>query len=221
MIEGCPRTPHRRGYCSPHYQRLMKYGDAEAGGIFRDPDRQLLPCDVEGCEQHRYARTWCGLHWSRWKAHGDPLWEPPRRVVRECSVDGCGREAISRGWCSSHYAKWRRHRNPLFQSSPDTRRRVVSRRTPKGYVLLYRPEHPNARKDGRIAEHTVVMSAHLGRPLLPTENVHHRNGVRDDNRIENLELWSRCQPPGKRVADLVVYATNIISVYGSDPNKYP
>jgi hypothetical protein len=52
-------------------------------------------------------------------------------------------------------------------------------------------------------EHHVVMEAMLERPLRPYETVHHRNGVRDDNRRENLELWATAHPAGARVEDLV------------------
>jgi hypothetical protein len=53
----------------------------------------------------------------------------------------------------------------------------------------------------------------LGRPLYSDENVHHKNGVRDDNRIENLELWSTLQPAGQRVTDKLQWAFEFAGRY--------
>ena len=62
--------------------------------------------------------------------------------------------------------------------------------TKGGYILTYCPTHPFALHGNYVLEHRLVMEKHLGRSLLKTEVVHHINGVNDDNRIENLMLFS-------------------------------
>lgn len=57
-----------------------------------------------------------------------------------------------------------------------------------GYVFIYRPDHPNARSDGYVLEHRLIMSEFLGRPITRDEDINHLNGKKDDNRPENLRL---------------------------------
>lgn len=127
--------------------------------------------------------------------------------MRECSVLDCGKRHEAKGFCNSHYRQWQRtgspDKLPRRVTSDSERSRHIAK---NGYVYF--------NKGGKkIAEHRSIMEEYLGRKLIPGENVHHVNGVRDDNRLDNLELWSTSQPKGQRVEDKTVWAIEWLKTY--------
>ncbi len=108
-------------------------------------------------------------------------------------------------------------KNPKGENHPSWKN--GKRLTSGGYIYVYALDHPRSSKANQVLEHRLVMEEHLGRYLLPTENIHHKNGIKTDNRIENLELWSRTQPVGQRVEDLISFAVEILSMYAPERLK--
>ena len=137
------------------------------------------------------------------------------QVFKSCQDDECNEPVVARGFCVNHRCAYMR----LTGIQP---RQMASRGTggisDDGYRIIYLPGHPNANRYGRIAEHRKIMADKLGRPLRQGESPHHKNGVRLDNRPENLELWVKSQPPGQRVSDLVAWAREILERYEDEVN---
>jgi hypothetical protein len=88
----------------------------------------------------------------------------------------------------------------------------------KGYLLVCY-KHPSTGRAERKYQHVLVMQNYLGRELFVHETVHHKNGVRNDNRLENLELWSKAQPAGQRVTDKLEFYKEFLEQYGHDVIK--
>lgn len=175
-------------------------------------------CSYPGCGRIRRTATaegLCSMHYRR-KRLGRDMDAPARAIrggVADCTVEGCERKYLAGGLCSMHYER-RRKTGEVGVPGIKRRHGVYRWTDPKSGYVYVEPGHTGRAK--RMLEHRFVMEEAIGRTLLPRETVHHVSGVRNDNRIENLELWVKAHPAGQRVEDLIAfvvehYATAVLA----------
>lgn len=198
MPRGRPKVDRVRvtcAYCGNETEKYLATVQAsKTGRFFCNEDhrkkggskpRTIAPktCELCGKEFVSYDKgRFCS------KKHYDE-WQARNKVSLIC--EGCGREfSLSPSqakhrtgrWCTRGCESASRIKRPLAREH-NGRPAALDK---AGYVRVYEPEHPKAMNGGWVFEHRLVMEQHLGRTLAQDEHVHHINGRKDDNRLENL-----------------------------------
>lgn len=195
-----------------HYKRWLRTGSTIRG-------ERPEGCSVDGCGRQAKSRGWCHAHYQRWRRTGEVEDEVPlgrRRSHPVCGVPECDRDTYAKDLCNTHYRRLLATGDPR----PDEPIRIV---TGEGwlshgywYVPVARAERRLSRGETQLGEHRLQMARHLQRPLADDEVVHHRNGDRTDNRLQNLELWSTAHPKGQRIDDKVAFALEMLRRYAPE-----
>lgn len=198
-VDGCGRKHFGCGLCNLHYKRQWKIERASTGP----------KCLVDGCQKAHDSRGYCVDHYMEKRRSG--FFED----VPLCSVLNCSIPVAGRGYCHNHLRRVVTRGDPM----PDVPFRVsgggcVEKNGYRTISVLETEADKRGRKSRQVLEHRHIMQQSLGRPLLPGETVHHIDGDRLNNMLENLELWRTSHPSGQRVEDHLRWARETLAVYG-------
>lgn len=207
---GCEGPYYAKAVCRFHYNQRTEVKERRKAR--RRKPEQRKPCTtcgnmltVNSLGRNCYCSKKCKSQAKNIKAKEEIRRKDHDPAYPRCVVPDCDRAGSLKEMCHAHYVRERDKKSlcpPIRQYKQGNGEWI----TGQGYVI-------KATSGGPMRKHRFVIEQHIGRSLRKYETVHHINGDRADNRIENLELFSSSHPPGQRIRDKLKHAKEIIALY--------
>lgn len=179
-FEGCGRRHYGKGWCHQHYHMVVTLGKTPREIYkFKGP-KPKEGCSFQGCTRKHYAKGWCRAHYHIIVTLGGE----PRAILNlhckkpehKCSVDGCNKNSRINGYCQMHNARFQKHGD----TSIVLRRGVKSQGGHQQY-----PNHSLLKRNRliKLILNPICEVCHKN----PSRITHHRDGLKTNHNIENLE----------------------------------
>lgn len=205
-VEKCNTVSIATGLCTKHYKRVAKYGNPHVAHKQRLPIPVLKDCKT--CGETMPIKVSAYEYNNRKFCSNDCMVSSLRKPASYFDCSQCGENTVRRKGVAGGYDVTQKFCSK--ECASESYRKVGGCTDKNGYKY-------SIIAGKQVFEHRAVMEKIIGRKLLSDETVHHKNGVRTDNRPDNLELWSSRHCKGQRIADKIAYAREILSMYSAFP----
>lgn len=214
-IQNCNNVYLCSGFCATHLRKFKKYGDP----LYKI-EKIIKLCSIDDCNNKHYCKGFCTKHYKQ-----------PKQIKKKCNFNQCDKNIWTGGFCRTHYKKSLILLNKICLADGCPEPAEYLDLCNKHYVRYTKYGDINGKaqikrkgflRDGykvykingkTVSEHKIIMEQFLNRKLFTNENIHHKDGNRLNNNLDNLELWIKSQPSGQRISDIIDWAKNILQRY--------
>ena len=189
-VLGCERLRKgKKNYCHAHSLQFKRYGKIISTEL--QHTNKNKKCTAPGCTRDAFCKSLCKAHDEQIRNHGRILVTALKesRKGKVCKLQGCATYPVKGlGLCERHYEQFKKYGEIISIDRMYAEKIGNGMRQSGGYIYLYRPDHPRAIREGWVKRANIVWEENTGHVVSKPEIIHHKNEIRDDDSVGNLDL---------------------------------